>query len=183
MTGTRLVGVSHADHKLLWEVPYKGHLEQTIITPLVWKDLVIHGGDGRSTYAVRVSETGGKWKAEQVWKNDDLKEYMVNPVAFGDYLIGYDTRATKLVCVALETGETAWTSPRITGKQFSIVVAGNVALVLTSEGELLVVKASPGEFEQLAKWKVSEQVAWSHLAVAGNRLYVKDKDTLYCYEI
>jgi outer membrane protein assembly factor BamB len=183
MTGTRMVGIGGADHKLLWEVPYKAHLEQTIITPLVWKDLVIHGGDGRPTYAVRVTESGGRFTAEQVWKNEDLKEYMVNPVAFGDHLIGYDTRANKLVCLALETGETVWTSPRITGKQFSIVIAGDVALVLNSEGELYIVRASPKEFEQLAKWKVSGQVTWSHLAVAGNRLYVKDQDTLHCYEL
>jgi outer membrane protein assembly factor BamB len=183
MTGTRMVGIGGADHKVLWEAPYKAHLEQTIITPVVWKDLVIHGGDGRPTYALRVTESGGKWTTEQAWKNDDLKEYMVNPVAFGDHLIGYDTRANKLVCLALETGETAWTSPRITGKQFSIVVAGDVALVLNSEGELYVVRASTKEFEQLAKWKVSGLVSWSHLAVAGNRLYVKDKDTLHCYEL
>ena len=182
MTGTRMVGIG-PDHKVLWEVPYKAHLEQTIITPLVWKDLVVHGGDGRSTYAVRVTESGGRWKAEPAWKSDDLKEYMVNPVAFGDHLIGYDTRATRLVCLALETGETAWTSPRIPGKQFSIVVAGGVALVLTSEGELYVVKASPDEFKQLAKWTVSGPLTWSHLAVADNRLYVKDKDTLHCYEL
>ena len=51
------------------------------------------------------------------------------------------------------------------------------------EGELRVVKASPDEFVQLAKWTVSGKGSWAHLAVAGNRLYVKDREHLHCYEL
>jgi hypothetical protein len=30
---------------------------------------------------------------------------------------------------------------------------------------------------------VAEKGTWAHLAVAGNRLYVKDREHLYCYEL
>ena len=40
-TGTRMVGLCHAKRELLWEFPFKARYEQTIVTPVVWKDLVI----------------------------------------------------------------------------------------------------------------------------------------------
>jgi hypothetical protein len=122
-------------------------------------------------------------RKEEAWKSEDLKTSLTTPVAVGDHLFGHDIRTGRLVCVKLEDGETAWTSPRIPGKYHSLVAAGGVLLVLNSEGELFVCKATPAEYEQLAKWKVSDTGSWAHPAVVGNRLYVKDKDTLYCYEL
>ena len=182
-TGTRMVGLRYSNRELLWDVPWKARFDQTIITPVVWKDLVIIAGEARPTQAMRVTETGGKVTAEVAWKNDDLKSYMTTGVVFSDHLLGYDMRTSKLACVALATGETAWTSPRVPGKYHSLVRAGDVVFVLNSEGELFVIKATAEEFAQLAKWTVGDKGTWSHLAVAGNRLYVKDKDTLYCYEL
>ncbi|MDB5307020.1 MAG: hypothetical protein JWO38_1222 [Gemmataceae bacterium] len=182
-TGTRMVGLGHADHDLLWAVPFKARFEQTVISPVVWRDLVIVAGEGKATTAVRVTESHGKVTADTAWTSEDLKSYLTTPVVFADHLLGYDTRTNRLVCVALETGVTAWTSPRVPGKYHSIVLAGDVALVLNSEGTLFVVKVSPKEYTELAKWKVAEKGTWAHLAVAGNRLYVKDKEYLYCYEV
>jgi outer membrane protein assembly factor BamB len=182
-TGTRMVGLRHADRTLLWDVPFKALYDQTIVTPVVWKDLVVISGEARPTTAWRLVNSGDGVRKEEAWKSDDLKSYLTTPVVVGDHLVGHDMRTGKLACVKLETGETAWTSPRVPGKCHSLVVAGTAVLVLNSEGELFVFRASPEEYEQLAKWKVSDTGSWSHLAVDGNRLYVKDKDTLYCYEL
>lgn len=182
-TGTRMVGLRHSDHQLLWEVPFKARFEQTIITPVVWKDLVIVAGEGRATTAVRVKETGGKVTTETAWKSDDLKSYLTTPVVFADHLLGFDTRTNRLACLSLDTGEVAWTSPRVPGKYHSLVLAGDVVLCLNSEGELFAFKATPKECVEVAKWKVADKGTWAHLAVAGNRLYVKDKEHLYCYEL
>jgi outer membrane protein assembly factor BamB len=104
-------------------------------------------------------------------------------VVFADHLLGHDTRTNRLVCVSLETGETAWTSPRVPGKYHSLVLAGGLVLVLNSEGELFVFKATAAECTEVVRWTVAGKGTWAHLAVAGNRLYVKDKDTLHCIEL
>lgn len=182
-TGTRMVGLRYSNRDLLWEVPFKTRFEQTIISPVVWKDLVIIAGEARATTAVRIKESGGKVTHEVAWTSDDLKSYLTSPILFQDHLLGYDMRTSKLVCLSMETGETAWQSPRIPGKYHSLVLVGNVVLCLNSEGELTVLKASTKEFQEVAKWTVAEKGTWSHLAVAGNRLYVKGKDNLYCYEL
>lgn len=182
-TGTRMVGLRHSDRELLWEQPFKAHYEQTIVGPVVWKDRVVIGGEQRATFAVKLTRDGEKFKKEQVWKSDDLKMYLTTPVVLGDHLIGFDHRTGKLACLALEDGSTTWTSPAFGVKHLTFVVAGNTLLVLTLDGNLIVAKVSEKEYEQLARWKVSEKGTWAHLAIAGNRLLVKGPEELMCYEL
>ncbi|HEY3787252.1 MAG TPA: PQQ-binding-like beta-propeller repeat protein [Urbifossiella sp.] len=182
-TGTRMVGLRYSDRELLWDLPFKTRFEQTIISPVVWRDLVIVSGESKPTTALSITETGGKVTKQTAWTSDDLKSYLTTPIVFSDHLLGYDTRTSRLVCLNLETGETAWTSPRVTGKYHSLVRAGDAIFCLNSEGELTVMKASTKDFEELTKWTIAEKGTWAHLAIAGNRLYVKGKENLYCYEL
>jgi len=182
-TGTRMVGLRYSNRELLWDVPFKARFEQTIISPVVWKDLVIVAGEAKPTTAIRVKESSGKVTHETAWTSDDLKSYLTTPVIFQDHLLGFDMRTSRLACLNAETGETAWTSPRVPGKYHSLVLAGNVVMCLNSEGELTVFEASPKEYKEVVKWTLAEKGTWAHLALAGNRLYVKGKENLYSYEL
>jgi len=182
-TGTRMVGLRYSDRELLWDVPFKTRFEQTIISPVVWKDLVIIAGEAKATTAVRIKESGGKVTHEIAWTSDDLKCYLTTPILFSNHLVGYDTRTSRLICLSMDTGETAWTSPRISGKYHSLVLAGDAIFCLNSEGDLTVCKASTKDFTEVVKWVMAEKGTWAHLALANNRLYVKGKENLYCYEL
>jgi outer membrane protein assembly factor BamB len=183
-TGTRLVGLRHSDRELLWDHPFPTRYEQTIITPIVWKDRVIFGGEAKSTLAVKLSAGAqDKVTKETAWKSDDLKMYISTPVVFSDHLIGFDYRTGKLVCLKMESGETEWTSPSLGTKHVTLIVAGNVLLVFTMEGEMRIAKLSTEEYSQVAKWKVSEKDTYAHPALAGNLLFVKGPDKLLCYDL
>lgn len=181
-TGTRMVGVKYSDKSLLWDVPFKALYDQTIVTPVVWKDRVVIAGEGRATFAVTVpASPGGEPKT--AWKNDDLKSYLTTPVVVKDHLIGHDMRTSRLVCVSLETGETAWTSPRVAGKHHCLVVAGGALLWQSETGELVIAKAGADDWTELARWAVTGRGAWSHPAVADGRLFVKDQEFVSAYDL
>lgn len=182
-TGTRMVGLRHSNRELLWDHPFPTKYEQTIITPVVWKDLVVFGGDAKSTIAVKLSSDGTKVKKELAWKSDDLKMYVSSPVVMGEHLVGFDFRTGKLVCLKLADGSVEWASPSLGTKHVSLVLAGDVLLMLTLDGELRVAKATTDDYVELAKWKVSEKNTYAHLAVVGNMLFVKGPQTLLCYEL
>jgi outer membrane protein assembly factor BamB len=182
-TGTRMVGLRHSDRELLWQQPFKAHYEQTIICPVVWKDRVIVGGEQRATFAVKLTQDGSKIKKEQVWKSDDLKMYLTTPIVLNDHLIGYDHRTGKLVCLSLEDGSLAWTSPAFGVKHLTFLAAGNTLLILTLDGYLTIAKVSANGYEQVARWKVSEKGLWAQPALAGNRLLVKGPEDLMCFEL
>jgi outer membrane protein assembly factor BamB len=182
-TGKRMVGLHAENQKLLWEFPFTAMYEQTIITPVIWKNRVIICGEAKPTTALELTQEGGKITQKTAWQNADLSAYLVTPVVIGDHLLGYDQRGKRLVCLDLASGKTAWTSPRI-GRVFaSLVVIGKQVLFLSDSGELHVLAADPKDYTPLGHWKVAESGAiWSQLAVVGNRVYIKDKEELACYE-
>jgi outer membrane protein assembly factor BamB len=182
-TGTRMIGLRHSDRELLWDYPFPTKYEQTIISPVVWKDLIVIGGEAKPTVAVKLTRDGDKVKKEIAWKSEDLRMYLATPIVFSDHLLGFDHRMSRLVCLKMETGETVWSSPGLGTKHLSIVAAGNALLALTLEGELLVMKASTQEFVRLAKWRVSERGTYAYPALVGNTLFIKGQEKLVCYEL
>ena len=86
-----VVGVSLADGRLLWEIPFVTDYEQNSITPVVVNDLLIYGGLNKPTTAVRIGVAQGKWQIAPVWENTDLPMYMSTAVESGGYLYGLDT--------------------------------------------------------------------------------------------
>jgi outer membrane protein assembly factor BamB len=182
-TGTRMVGLRHADRELLWDHPFPAKYEQTVVSPVVWNDLVIIGGEARPTVAIKLGQDGARLKKSIAWKSEDMRLYLTTPVSFRDHLVGFDHRMGRLVCLKLDTGETAWTSPGLGTKHLSLLAAGDVLMALTLEGNLLVFKVSTDEYIPVAKWKVSERGTYAHPALAGNRLYIKGPEKLACYEL
>lgn len=64
----------------------------------------------------------------------------------------------------------------------SVVDAGSVLLALIPSGELTVF--TPGkEFKELAKYKVAEGSTYAHPIASGNRIFIKDKDSIVLWTV
>jgi hypothetical protein len=50
--------------------------------------------------------------------------------------------------------------------------------VLKDDGQLVVARSKPGGFEPLKTYTVADSATWSAPAISGNRIYVRDIDTL-----
>jgi len=182
-TGLRMVGLNLSDHSLAWELPFPAMFEQTITTPVLWKDLVIVTGEQKPAIALRITREQNRSVAKEVWNNPDLKAYLTSPVVFKDHMVGADSMTKRLVCIDLASGKTVWTSPRLPG-YISLVVAGDRLLVMTSGGELVQVKCDTTKYEEIGRWKLSSTGdVWSHLAIVGSKLFVKDKESLLCFDL
>jgi outer membrane protein assembly factor BamB len=183
-TGLRMVGLDFNSQKLLWEFPFTALFEQTIISPVLWRDRVIICGEAKPTVALELAKEGDKIGQKVAWRSADLSAYMATPVVVKNHLIGFDQRSKQLVCLELETGKTIWRSPRIGRIYVSLVVAGDRILALNDSGDLHLLEANPKTYTPLGQWKVSEAGGtWSYLGVAGSRLYIKDKEHLLCYDL
>ena len=55
---------------------------------------------------------------------------------------------------------------------------GNVLLALSSNSELIAFKPSGKGYDEVAKYKVAESPTWAYPIIAGNRIFVKDRDSL-----
>jgi outer membrane protein assembly factor BamB len=182
-TGLRMVGLDLASRQLLWEYPFLAMYEQTVLTPVLWRDRVIIGGEGRPTIALQITRQDDRIVAREVWRSAALSAYLATPVVMQDHLIGLDDRSRRLVCIDLLSGKRTWESPR-TGRYVSLVSAEDQILALNEQGRLFVVAATAREYKPLGSWEVSKAGGTlSHLAVAGSRLYVKDRTHLHCFDL
>ena len=65
----------------------------------------------------------------------------------------------------------------------SIVAAGNVLFALTPSAQLLVFEAGGREFKQLAKYAVSTGSTHAYPVISGNRIFIKDKDSVTLWSV
>ena len=65
----------------------------------------------------------------------------------------------------------------------SIIDAGSVLLALTPSAQLIVFEPGDKEFKQLASYKVSEGQTHAHPIASGNRIFIKDADSVTLWTI
>jgi hypothetical protein len=86
-----------------------------------------------------------------------------------------------------ETGDVLWTDKTNRGDCGGILDAGSVLLLFSSDSNLVVFKPSDKEFMEVAKYKVADKAGndgtWAYPIIAGNRVFVKDKDSLTLWTI
>ncbi len=178
-TQSNLIGVSAADGKLLWQIPFTTAYVQNIITPISRKQTLIFSGLDKGVFAVSVNRSSGKWKTDRIWENTDVSFYMSTPVLAGDVLFGLShKRRGQIVALDAQTGRTLWATEGRGGEYAAVLGAGERLIFLTNDAELIVAKASRAAYEQLRRYTVAKSPTWAHPVVAGKRILVKDAETL-----
>jgi outer membrane protein assembly factor BamB len=180
-TGKRMAGFAASDGRPLWDYPFEVAYDDTIVTPVVWNDLVLVCGEDRPAAALRIEKTDEAVRQQVAWQNKTLRCAVSTPVVCDGHLYGL-ANSGRLVCVDLATGKTAWAEGSI-GSYASLVWADGQLLVLNQAGELHVLEPTPKAYAPRARLTLSEDgQTWSHLAVVGSRLYVKDKRSVLCFD-
>ena len=60
----------------------------------------------------------------------------------------------------------------------TIIDAGSVLLALTPASELIAIQPGEKDYKEVARIKVAESGTHAHPVVTGNRIYVKDQDSV-----
>lgn len=179
-TEKSIVGIGVADGKLLWQLPFAPPgRAYNAATPVIDGQTVIITGKGRGTKALKIEKQGDSFAAKELWSNPDLAPQYTSPVLRDGLLFGL-TDGNKLYCINAKTGQTAWTDDTARGSRGfgSIVDAGSCLMVLPNNSELIVYKPDGKEYSELAVIKVSETPTYAHPVIAGNRIFIKDQDTV-----
>ena len=176
MTDKAAVGVHTTTGKLLWTIPFPDEWNENIVTP-VWGDdnIVIVSGTRKGTFGYRIEPKGSEWTPIQVWHNTDVPMYMSSPVLDGGFLYGFSNRRKgQIFCLEAATGKVRWATEGRGGTNASLVSAGPNLVVLTTEGDLLVVKKSPQKYEELHRYKVADSGTWAQPVVLKDGILIRD---------
>ena len=150
------------DGTLLWEHQWSGG---TIVQPARMPEgdvliTVLGGTGGAGMRRIAVANTSGKWTTEERWTSNGLKPYFNDFVVHNGYAYGFD--GSILAAVDLKDGARKWKGGRYGQGQLVLLPDQNLLLVLSEEGELALVSATPDQFTELARFRVLEGKTWNH---------------------
>lgn len=180
LTEKSVVGLDVSSGKLFWQIPFlPGQRAYNAATPIIDGQTVIYTGAGRGTTAVKIEKQGDGFVAKELWSNPEIGVQFNTPVLKGGHLFGLSNRGN-FFCINSQTGQTAWLDPTQTdrGGFTSIVDVGEVLLALPSGTGLIVFEPNTKEYTELARIKVSDTPIYAHPVIVGNRIFIKDAETL-----
>jgi len=192
-TDKNIVAIGVADGKTLWQTPYagRGMGGYNAATPIVDGQTLFYCGSGRGTKSVKFEKRGDAFAANELWTNVEKSVQFNTPVLKNGLLYGL-TQGNELFCINAQNGQTAWSAPaagagaeggRGRGGFGSIVDAGSVLLALTPASEMVVFQPSDKAYTELARIKVADTPTHAYPIIAGNRLFIKDKESLTLWTI
>ena len=183
-TQENLVGVSVETGELLWRRPYTTPSTTTSQTPHVYQNDVIEAGRGNGITRVRVVREGNAWTTENVWHTDAVSLHMTNGVIVDGVLFGLShLNSGQYFGLDLDTGEVLWTSAPRQAENAAIVYAGTTIFSLEADAELVVLPSSRTGFDPVQRYEVATSATWAQPTLAGNRLFVKDVDSLTLWTV
>ncbi|REJ85890.1 MAG: alcohol dehydrogenase [Acidobacteria bacterium] len=166
--------------ELLWSHDWSG---APIVQPAVAPngDLLIGVSDRSGVRRLALSRTSGAWKAEERWTSIRLKPYFNDFVVHEGHAYGFDGRI--LACMELESGDRVWKGGRYGNGQLVLLADQDLLLVLSEEGDLVLVSATPDGFREIAKVPAIEGKTWNHPVIAGQVLLVRNGEEMAAFEL
>ena len=183
MSGQGTTSVSPGTGKILWEHAWPGG---AIVQPAVTEDggilvntVSMNGGAGLRRLAI--AHTGGQWSAAERWTSTGLKPYFNDFVVHKGHAFGFD--GSILSCIDLQDGQRKWKGGRYGNGQLLLLADQDLLLVLSEEGELALVKATPDQFTEVARFPAIEGKTWNHPVLVHNVLLVRNDQEMAAFRL
>jgi outer membrane protein assembly factor BamB len=189
-----VAGIAAKDGKLLWRADRQG---KTAIcaTPILREGLIfVSSAYNVGCNAFQVTAANGQFKAEEVYSGKQMMNHHGGMILVGDHAYGLGDGHLK--CLEIKTGKVVW-QDRCVGKGSIAYADGR--LICRGEGggmakaganakpsEVALVEASPAGYKELGRFsleRVGGDGAWAHPVVFGGKLYIRDWDDLFCYDV
>jgi outer membrane protein assembly factor BamB len=177
----RIVGLKPEDGALLWEIPWQVQYDNAIAQPVIvgTNRFVSSAGYGGGAMLVEISRTASGFSARQLWKNQNLKNKFNSSVSWNGFVYGLDEGI--LACIDAATGRRQWKEGRYGYGQ--LLLASGHLVVLSGEGELVLVRARAEKHEELARFQAIPGKTWNHPAIADGKLLVRNAVEMACFEM
>ena len=129
----------------------------------------------------------GKLEAEPLYFGPKYPTAIGGAVKVGDYLYGCSGQA--LECVEFATGKIKWEERSIAPG--SLCYADGLLFLHGENGEVALVEASPEGYHEKGHFAPADQPAkangmekaWAYPVAANGRLYIRDHEKLWCYNV
>lgn len=192
LTNQGMFGIAAKDGSVVWNYRRKPPFGTEVInSPLVRGNLVYTTvGAGQGCDLLRIGKDGDGFTAESVYSNKNMTNHHGNVALVGDHVYGF-SEGKGWMCQAFESGEIAWME-RAKLRAGSLTVAdGHLYCYTEDNGTVALIEVSPerwkesGRFQlpRLSKSRKPSGRIWTPPVVSGGRLFLRDQELLYCFDV
>jgi outer membrane protein assembly factor BamB len=179
-----VAGVAADNGRVLWKATFPGRT--AVAASPVYHDnvVVVAAGYGVGAFGYRITQSGGNFAAEQIWESKDLKNHHGGFVRVGDVVFGSND-PRYLACLDFKTGKERWKTDE-TGKGSVTFADGNLVYRPENGATVHLVAADPAAYQSRGQLEQPERTgkpAWAYPVVANGKLYLRDQDNLFCYDV
>jgi outer membrane protein assembly factor BamB len=182
LTSNAAVGVRISDGKLMWRYTGVANSTANITTPVYSDNKVFFTsayGTGGVLLGLRAS--GQEVKAQEIYFTREMQNHHGGVVLVNGYLYGFNNSI--LTSLEFASGKMMWRD-RSVGKGSVAFADGN--LYLLSENNVVgLAEATPAGYREKGRFTIADQglPSWSHPAVSGGRLFIRNQGTLAAYDV
>jgi outer membrane protein assembly factor BamB len=193
-TAKALVGVAASDGKFLWKYGRAANAAGiNCATPIYQNGEVFcasaYGAGGG--LAKLTKEADGTIQVQEVYLSKKMQNHHGCMILLDGFLYGANggNEGGGLVCLNFQTGDVLWNErddPDKRAPKGSIAFADGRLYYYTEKGTMLLIEPNSKAYTERGRFDPpnrSEKPAWTHPVIANGKLYVRDQDTLICYNI
>ena len=136
---------------------------------------------GIATRRLHLAHDAGSWRVEERWTSNGLKPYFNDFVIHKGHAYGFD--GSILASINLEDGARKWKGGRFGNGQLMLLEEQDLLLVLSEEGELALVSATPDKFTEIARFRVLNSKTWNHPVIVGDTLLVRNGEEMAAFRL
>lgn len=191
---TTVAGFAATDGKLLWryDKPANG-MRLNISTPIYHDGQVFAASAyGAGGGLARLSKNAkGEFAAEEAWFSKSMENHHGGVILHDGALFGANggNGGGYLACLDFKTGEVLWNerdSDKRRVTKGSVAFADGQIYYRTEEGPIVLIEPSRKEYLERGRFDQPDRTdkpAWAHPIIANGKLYIRDQDTLFCYDV
>ena len=184
VSAARAMGLGVENGALLWQYPWSTFSGINVAQPIPFTHngrdrIFLSAGYGHGAAVFELVRDGGRFQAKTIWENQRMKNKFTSSVLHKGHIYGLDESI--LASVNAETGEQNWKGGRYGYGQ--IMLAGDHLIVLTEDGDVVLVSATPARHEELARFSAIEGKTWNHPVIADGTLLVRNIREMAAFDI
>ncbi len=181
ISGQRAVGLAPENGDLLWEYAFPAQNDMNCSQPVVVDEarVLLSSSPGPGAALLEITKTDETFAAHAVWRSNRMKNKFNSSVLYQGYIYGFDDAI--LACIDAQTGDLKWKGGRYGYGQ--LLLADGYLVVVTEQGDVVLVRATPDSHQELARFSAVEGRTWNIPAIDNGLLLVRNSTEMACFRL